>query len=92
MTDIPLVFDNVAAQGSRAEGPMAQPMAVAMSEAFMAFARTGEPNCKAIPRWEPYGLSRRQTMIFDAPPHMADDPRGAERRLFAKVPFVQAGT
>lgn len=27
-------------------------------------------------------------MIFDAPPHMADDPRGAERRLFEKVPFV----
>ena len=92
MTDIPLVFDNVAAQGSRAEGPTAQPMADAMSEAFIAFARTGDPNCRAIPRWEPYGLARRQTMIFDVPPHMGDDPRGAERRLFAKVPFIQAGT
>ena len=92
MADIPLVFDNVAQPGSRAEGPTAQPMADAMSEAFIAFARAGDPNCKAIPRWEPYGLARRQTMIFDAPPHMADDPRGAERRFFAKVPFVQAGT
>ncbi len=92
MTDIPLVFDNITAQGSRAEGPTAQPMADAMSEAFVAFARTGDPNCKAIPRWEPYGLARRQTMIFNAPPHMADDPRGAERRLFAAVPFIQAGS
>jgi len=92
MADIPLVFDNVAAPGSRAEGPTAQPMADAMSEAFLAFARTGDPNCRAIPRWEPYGLARRQTMIFDTPPRLADDPRGAERRLFEKVPFVQAGT
>jgi para-nitrobenzyl esterase len=92
MADIPLVFDNVAAPGSRAEGPGAQPMAEAMSEAFIAFARTGDPNGKAIPHWTPYGLPRRQTMIFDVQPHMADDPRGAERRLFAKVPFVQAGT
>ena len=92
MTDIPLVFDNVAASGSNAIGPTAQPMADAMSEAFLAFARTGDPNCKAIPRWEPYGLARRQTMVFDAPPRLVDDPRGAERRLFEKVPFVQAGT
>ena len=92
MADIPLVFDNVAAAGSRAEGPTAQPMAEAMSQAFLAFARTGDPNCGAIPRWTPYDLARRQTMIFDVPPRMADDPRGEERRLFAKVPFVQAGT
>jgi para-nitrobenzyl esterase len=31
-------------------------------------------------------------MVFDAPSRLADDPRGAERRLFEKVPFVQAGT
>ena len=92
MADIPLAFDNVLAPGSNAIGPTAQPMADKVSEAFLAFARTGDPNCKALPRWEPYGLARRQTMIFNIPPHMADDPRGAERRLFEKVPFVQAGT
>ncbi len=92
MTDIPLVFDNVAAPGSRAEGPTAQPMADRMSEAFIAFARTGDPNGKAIPPWAPYTLPRRQTMVFDTTTLVVDDPRGAERRLFAKVPFVQAGT
>jgi para-nitrobenzyl esterase len=92
MTDIPLVFDNVAKPGSRAEGPTAQPMADRMSEAFIAFARTGDPNCPAIPRWEPYTLPRRQTLVFDNQTRMVDDPRGPERRLFAKVPFVQAGT
>jgi para-nitrobenzyl esterase len=92
MADIPLVFDNVTAQGSRAEGPSAQPMADRMSEAFIAFARTGDPNCRAIPRWESYTLPRRQTLVLDNQTRMVDDPRGAERRLFAKVPFVQAGT
>jgi len=92
MTDIPLVFDSVAAAGSRAEGPTAQPLADRMSEAFIAFARSGDPNGKGIPRWEPYRLPRRQTMVFDVATRMVDDPRGAERRLFEKVPFVQAGT
>jgi len=92
MTDIPLAFDNVTRPGSNAVGPTAQPMADRMSAAFLAFARTGDPNCRAIPHWEPYGLPRRQTMVFDNVTRMADDPRGAERRLFAKVPFTQAGT
>jgi para-nitrobenzyl esterase len=37
-------------------------------------------------------LSRRQTLIFDNPARLADDPRGGERRLFAQVPFLQQGT
>jgi para-nitrobenzyl esterase len=92
MADIPLVFDNVAQPGSNAIGPTAQPMAERMSQAFAAFARTGDPNCRTIPHWEAYGLPRRQTMVFDNVTHLVDDPRGAERRLFEKAPFVQAGT
>jgi len=91
-SDIQFVFDNLAKPGATAIGPAAQAMAGQMSEAFLAFAKTGDPNCKAIPRWEPYGLARRQTMVFDTPSKLVDDPRGAERRLFEKVPFVQAGT
>jgi para-nitrobenzyl esterase len=67
-------------------------MADRMSEAFLAFARTGDPNCKAIPRWEPYTLPRRQTLVWNNDTRLADDPRGAERRLFEKVPFIQAGS
>jgi para-nitrobenzyl esterase len=91
-SDIQLVFDNLAKPGATAKGPAAQQMAGQMSEAFIAFAKTGDPNCEAIPRWEPYALPRRQTMVFDVPSHLEDDPRGAERRLFEKAPFVQAGT
>jgi len=91
-SDIQLVFDNLAKPGATATGATAQPIADQMSEAFLAFARTGDPNCKAIPKWEPYALPRRQTMVFNVPTALVDDPRGAERKLFAKVPFVQAGT
>jgi para-nitrobenzyl esterase len=91
-SDIQLVFDNIDKPGATAIGPNAQPMADQMSETFIAFARTGNPNNKHIPRWEPYTLPQRRTMVFDTPSHLEDDPRGAERRLFAKVPYVQPGT
>lgn len=90
--DIQLVFDNTDKPGATAEGPEAKPMAAVMSETFLAFARTGNPNNRAIPRWDPYTLPRRRTMVFDIPPHAENDPRGAERRLFARVPFIQSGT
>ena len=91
-SDIQLVFDNIGKPGANAIGPTAQKMADQMSETFIAFARTGNPNNKLIPRWDNYTLARRQTMVFDVPSHLEDDPRGAERRLFAKVPYVQPGT
>ena len=91
-SDIQFVFDNIGKPGATAIGPTAQPMADQMSEAFLAFAHTGDPNCRAIPRWERFDLTRRQTMVFNTPSRLVDDPRGGERRLFEKVPFVQAGS
>ncbi len=92
-TDIPLVFDNLAARGSPvAPSAAAQGVADRMSEAFIALARTGDPNTPTIPAWTPYDLTRRATMVFDAETRLVDDPRGAERRLFAKVPYIQPGT
>ncbi|WP_374470263.1 carboxylesterase/lipase family protein [Phenylobacterium sp.] len=91
--DIPLVFDNTAAPGAQTgDGPDARRLAALMSGAFIALARTGDPNHAALLHWERYALPRRPTMIFDAETRMADDPRGAERELFAKVPYVQPGT
>ncbi len=90
--DIPLALDNVSATGSRAQGPEAQGMADRLSRAFVAHARAGDPNHPDLPTWSPYDLTRRQTMIMDEPSRMEDDPRGAERRLFAAIPYVQPGT
>ena len=91
--DIPLVFDNIAQPGSRTgSNAEAQRTADRMSNALIAFARTGDPNHAGLPAWRPYTLAERQTMLFDAAPKVENDPRGAERRLFASVPYIQRGT
>ena len=77
--DIPLVFGTY-------ENPAARPVSEAMIRAFVRFARTGNPG------WAPYTLPRRQTMIFDATPHLESDPRRWERELFARIPYIQPGT
>lgn len=91
--DIPLVFDNVHQPGSRTgDGADAQSMAGLMSDALLAFARSGDPEHPGLPAWEPYSLPRRQTLLFDLEPALAGDPRGGERRLYQRAPFVQRGT
>ncbi|MEB1530262.1 carboxylesterase/lipase family protein [Xanthomonas sp. WHRI 7945] len=91
--DIPLLFDNIRQPGSRTgDGADAQRVADAMSEALLAFARHGDPNHAALPRWEAYSLAQRETMLFDADSRLAHDPRGGERRLYQQAPFVQRGT
>jgi para-nitrobenzyl esterase len=91
--DVPLVFDN-APLVPELVGRGAEPQGVAdaMSEALLAFARTGNPNTGARPDWPVYDLKRRATLVFDTPARVVDDPRGDERRLFEKVPYVQPGT
>jgi len=91
-SDIPLMLDNVRADGSGAVGPDAQAMADRMADALIAFARLGDPNHPGLARWTPYSLARRQTLIMDLPLRMEDDPRGDERRFFGRIPYIQPGT
>jgi para-nitrobenzyl esterase len=91
--DIPLVFDNIAQPGAlTGKDADAQKTADQMSEAFIAFARTGNPAHAGIPEWTPYELPSRATMVFDAKSQLVNDPRGEERKLFAQVPYIQRGT
>ena len=91
--DIPLTFDNVAvALGMTGDGPDAQRLAVLMSDTWISFARTGNPNHKGLPEWRPYDLAKRSTMSFAANTRLVDDPRGDERRLIEQVPYTQPGT
>ncbi|ALC14008.1 carboxylesterase/lipase family protein [Sphingopyxis sp. 113P3] len=66
--------------------PGQQAMSDIVMEAFVRFARTGDPG------WPAYDLPKRQTMIFDAQSRLESDPRRFERELFARVPYVQPGT
>ena len=51
-------------------------MADQMSESWLAFARSGDPNTRALPQWPRYDAKRRPTMQFDLPPRVADNPAG----------------
>ncbi|MEZ6023620.1 MAG: carboxylesterase/lipase family protein [Hyphomonadaceae bacterium] len=85
--DIPLVFGNLeASEWIGARTPDAEAMSRTMMDAFLRFARTGDPG------WAPYTLDTRATMRFDNTSRVENDPRGAEREMFAKVPYVQPGT
>ena len=95
--DIPLAFDNVALSpgmvGASAEDQKrAQAMADVVSETYIAFARTGNPNNARLPKWPAFELEKRPTMIFDLPVRVEDDPRGRERRYLGQVPYVQPGS
>jgi para-nitrobenzyl esterase len=82
--DMALVFDNVAgAAGLHGTGPRPQQMADMMSRAWAAFARTGNPDHRAIPHWPVYTLEKRETLLFNIPPRIANDPQARERMLWA---------
>ncbi|GGA67015.1 carboxylic ester hydrolase [Edaphobacter acidisoli] len=91
--DIPFAFDNVEIAASMTGNtPEAQRLAAKVSETFITFARTGDPNNRAIPHWPRYNLDHRSTMLWDTTPHIEDDPRGNERKLIAQAPYTQPGT
>jgi para-nitrobenzyl esterase len=91
--DIPFLFDNVAlANTSTGTSPDAYWMAEQISETYIAYAKTGNPNNKKIPKWPAYDLEKRATMVFDKVSHIVNDPRSEPRKLFSQVPYENPGT
>ncbi len=66
------------------EGPAADALSAAVQDAWVAFARTGNPSCPMLGEWPPYG-ERRATMILGERTHVVDAPYEAERLAFSKV-------
>jgi len=81
--EIGMVFDNVAKSESMSgTGPEPQKIADMMSEAWLAFAHSGNPNHEGIPEWPAYTVDERPTMVFDLEPQVINDPHGEQRKLF----------
>ena len=53
-----------------------------MQDAWVAFARTGNPRTAALPDWEPYTAARRTTMLLDTACRAVDAPYETERRFW----------
>jgi para-nitrobenzyl esterase len=79
--ELPFVFDHPdAISFMTGTGADRAALATAMSEAWVSFARTGNPNHKGIPAWAPFNPTQWPTMVFGSTIAFANDPHGEERR------------
>ncbi len=61
------------------KGPEVEAFSEKMMDAWIAFARTGNPNHEGIPEWAPYNVNTRTTMFFGKEVKTVDTPFDKER-------------
>ena len=84
--DVPFVFNNVKIAGPKiSQMPEAQALADKVSAAWAAFARTGNPNVPALPKWPAYSAKSRDTMLFNNTNSVVSDPDREPRLIMEKV-------
>jgi para-nitrobenzyl esterase len=65
-SELAFVFDNAArCENMTGNGPAAAALAAKMSEAWIHFARSGDPNHPGLPRWKHFDPVTSGTMVFD---------------------------
>jgi para-nitrobenzyl esterase len=85
--EMAFVFDNIDKVTVRVgTGADLQPLADKVSSAWVAFARTGNPNHAGLPNWPPYDTSTRATMIFNDECKVVNDPGKDERLAITSLP------
>ena len=91
--EMPMVFDNVenGGEGLTGGGLAARKLASRISEVWIQFARTGNPNTpkSGLPRWDAYDSGKRATMLFDNQSRIALDPLKEQRLAFEKKADTQ---
>ncbi len=84
--EIPFAFDNVKIS-ARLTGGGAEAMALAdtLSDTWIAFARTGNPNTPKLPRWPVFTQKKRATMVIDNVSQVVDDPIREQRLAMTRA-------
>lgn len=77
--ELPFVFDNIGGGLFTGTGQIQSDLARNMSETWISFARSGVPDYVGVPKWLPYSLDERATMIFDQKCRLENDPFKSER-------------
>jgi para-nitrobenzyl esterase len=88
--DLPFVFGNLDVPNVHeltGDAPERQELAAAMQDAWIAFARSGDPRHRLLPQWPLYDLEDRAVMRFDLPCELLQDPYPEEREVWKGVPF-----
>jgi para-nitrobenzyl esterase len=79
--EVPFVFGAVripAVQLFTGGGPEAEALSSVMQQAWLAFARTGDPSHGALGSWPTWDPTTRSTMVFGGQSAPVDAPRNAE--------------
>ncbi|HWB66290.1 MAG TPA: carboxylesterase/lipase family protein [Mycobacteriales bacterium] len=83
--EIPFVFGTLGAPAMdrfAGSGPEAERLSEQMRDAWLEFARTGDPNHAGIPAWPTYDATRRATMEFGLQTRVLDAPYDEERTVW----------
>ena len=84
--EISFAFDNTErSKALTGGGPRPAALADKISDAWLAFARTGSPDTPKLPTWTPYDVPRRATMLFDDESRVVDDPTRARREAVQRA-------
>ena len=66
------------------KGPEVEQLSATMMDAWLSFARTGDPSTPRL-TWQPYELEHRTTMVFDLCTSLEDAPLDDERAVWDGV-------
>jgi len=83
--EIPFVFGTVTTPGVdrfTGEGDEVAALSEKMQDAWLAFARAGDPSTDALGEWPAYDTKRRATMILGATTEVVNAPFEAERAFW----------
>jgi para-nitrobenzyl esterase len=82
-TEVPLVFDTVDAKRLElGTGPAPTQIAASMSQAWINFARSGDPSQRTL-AWPAYDMNSRKTMLFNTTSHVVSDPDRPAREFWS---------
>lgn len=88
--DVSASFYNVRDQTVNVGSAGGKEMSERLASAWVAFAKTGDPNNPKLPKWEPYNADTRPTMVFDNHTQLIHDPRSDIRKFWASMPMPGA--
>ncbi len=86
--DVPFVLGAIGRKGANlftGGGPEAERLSERMMDAWVAFARSGDPNHPGLPDWPPHDESRRATMLLGRECEVADAPLESEREAWQGI-------
>jgi para-nitrobenzyl esterase len=85
-SEIAFAFDNTdRCENMTGGGPDARALAAKVSDAWIHFARSGDPSHPGIPKWTAFSPETVPTMIFDNKTVLANSPDGAEQKSIAEA-------